>query len=143
MSDREPLTPELKAVEAALASLVPTSPSAAARDQLMFTAGRDASHRRASWTQVASTLMIVAVSVLYGRWSVRPVAPSPAVQIARPFVGPADGAATASEHVDPSAYGQLRRRLRTFDVAGIDAAPRSSSPDGQPSYQHLLRELLN
>jgi hypothetical protein len=143
MSDREPLTPELKAVEAALASLAPTAASAAERDRLMFAAGRAAARPRGAWPQVVGTIGLAAAAILVGRFTAPRVVPSPEPLIAAPTVTEPERSVAISASASPSSYVQLRRQLPGLDFADAGPVPTAAPVAGPTSRQALLHELLN
>lgn len=141
MSDREPLTPELKAVEAALSGLVPMPATAADRDRLMFVAGRAAGRSQRSWAWSAATAATVLAALIIGRQTAPQLANAPAPQIAQSITIEPDADAFVAAN-SPTSYLQLRRNLERFDVADVGPAP-SAAASRPTSHQALLHELLN
>lgn len=143
MSDRESLAPELKAVEAALSSLAPTSPTAADRDRLMFAAGRAATGPRRPWVWPVAAVATALVALVVGRQTAPQPANVPASPIAQPMTieHRADVFVAATS---PSSYLQLRRRFHRLDaVADVGAAAADPNSPHPTSHQALLHELLN
>jgi hypothetical protein len=142
MSDQEPLAQELRAVEAALTSLVPMPPAAADRDRLMFAAGRAAAGPQRPWVWPAALAATALLALVVGRRTAPQLVVGPEPQIARPTItehDPESFVVTTS----PSSYLQLRRqldRLDYADVGGVSTDARSHAP---ASHQALLHELLN
>lgn len=143
MSDREPLAPDLKALEAALASLTPAPTSAAERDRLMFAAGRAATHRAPHWFRDVATYVGIFLALMLGRWSAQLGAPSPTLQIAAPIAIEPNHSTAAANLAAPSSYFQLRRHLDTLELAGVDSVPSTSGAAPPTSPQALMHELLN
>jgi hypothetical protein len=168
MSERKPLTPELQAVEAALASLSPTPVDPAERDRLMFAAGRAVGKRphfmRDGLVPACVTLMIFCgwlwiVDMRSPRWrsTAMPNAPTivspsgPQVGVAPTVVLPAfPGGASdvdfaAVDLSAPTSYFQLRRHLDEIELVFDGPGLRSVDdlPPTAKSRRDLLHELLN
>jgi hypothetical protein len=143
MSDREPLAPELKAVEAALASLAPTPASTAERDRLMFAAGRAAARPRSAWPQVVGAIGLVAAALVAGRFTAPRVAPAPDPQIAAPIMTSDESSFAATAAVSPNSYLGLRSHIEQFDFADARSVGAAGSVVGPLSRQALMDELLN
>lgn len=145
MSDREPLAPELKAVEAALASLAPLPTTTADRDRLMFAAGRAAVQRPSPWPQSLAVAVVVFGFLYLNRQGSQPTSP-PTQRLAGTTTAVPPGAAIAFEKADftnPSSYLQLRRNAVDLDTS-IAAVPVTAPMHAVPtSRQDMIRELLN
>jgi len=167
MSDQEPLTPELKGLEAALASLTPTPLAVADRDRLMFAAGR-AERIRAQRMNFGGAAVLVAALTIMTIWVQKPRSEPPTQQQAGTLIRVPPGASVVFEHdnqervrirvpsmdevpssfsiadlASPTSYFQLRRQLNSLDAVTADAAPPSSSVAPASSPQALFHELLN
>ena len=166
MSER--LNPELAAVEAALASLSPADANID-RDQLMYTAGAQASKRRARQIQglwLASTMLLVFVSVGVTGLLVRKAEPRVVERIVFRDRETGDdsagvvqkaGVVDASSTVDhrmrfqpieaPSQYLRLRQLVLTSGVVGLPESWHPSDSDVLQSppvsgNREMLKELL-
>ena len=147
MSDREPLTPDLKAVEAALASLAPAAPSAADRDRWMFAAGRasaSVSHR-GRVTYAAAFVLLGLSAFASGAPYARYFGPPQSVEIASPTpFGPnpsSNSTATAAD--SPASYLQLRRSIGALESSVAVSEPPMPMHAVPASRREIFRELLN
>jgi hypothetical protein len=129
-------------LEASLSSLVPTSPSAADRDRLMFAAGRAAAGSQRPWAWSAALAATALLALVVGRRTAPQLVAGPEPQIARP---------TITEHEPesfvvttlPSSYLQLRRHLDRLDFADVGGVATDARSHAPASHQALLHELLN
>ena len=142
MSDREPLTPELKSVEAALASLVPLPPSTADRDRWMFAAGRaSGAATRRNWIMPTAAVVLGLSAFALGTQYSRHAGASPAVEIAAPLPFAPDERSSVTESPSPASHLELRRNFDDLDSFIADSAtPMQADPT---SRQELFRELIN
>lgn len=146
-ADRQPLSPELKAVEALLGTLRPAA-VAIDRDRVMYEAGaaaaRQASGRSGAALRRAATGVAVAASLLCGVWIGNRSARETLPQAARPerahrelespheATAPRDDARIGQFPAD--SYAQLRRRIVAVDVEFPSPASTSDeiAPDAAP-----------
>lgn len=151
--DKEPLPPELAALETALASLVPRAPTLIDRDRLMFLAGQAAAardRRRWLWPLSTAASLLLAVSmaaVLVARGGSR---------VGEPIVLRPDDSSTKTGGVvqvarETEILGDYLRLRRLVIEGGVDmlAEPSSvhdadsSPPAPCPPQRDLLQRLLN
>jgi hypothetical protein len=148
----EPLDPDLKATEAALAALAP-APAAVNRDALMFRAGRAAAARGRRLWPLATAVSSAAAAVLSVLLVTRPAppavekivyqpAPPPAVAEPAP-PAPAPGGDDSADPWPKTPYARLQDRVLRFGLDGLGEPPPPPPPAEGPPPPGGLDDLLN
>lgn len=149
---------ELKAFEAALKGLVPSSP-AINRDQLMYRAGRASARGSGGW-QTATVILSCTVVALGAMWAVRarpepgpprvvylrvpaqPSAPPPSLPVDPPPAEEPSPTFTVSTTTDPiPRYRQVQENVMRWGLYGLPAPPRLPRPDEARSLDAMLDSL--
>jgi hypothetical protein len=146
---QERLNPELAAVEAALASLVPKA-SGVDRDRLMFLAGQAAARpRRGAWLWPCATAASLLLAAALGITIVVHGGPRTLERIVYVPVQPqaaSEWSATVAFDRSPEPmradYLRLRRTVLDRGVEAISESPAAAPRDGRPSPKTGNRQLL-
>ncbi len=142
MQEHERLSPALQALEAKLASLVPTA-AALDRDRLMYEAGRASLSSRRGWAWPLALAASIALALVAGRWTAPHSVMIPEQNIAQTPPRESTTSVAMAAAAEPDSYLQLRRQIMQDEVVAVSPPRGPSAPVPKASQAEMLRELLN